>query len=90
MYFLSINKIRQDVNPAEVGAAIASHIAWTRQELAAGRLAQAGKWGEAGGMAIVRAGDIGEAERIVGRDPLVAAGLVDCETAPLYPDVPIG
>ena len=89
MYFLSINHVRPDASSEELGKIIPLHVAWTRKQIESGSIAQAGKWGEAGGMAIVKAGDLRAAEKLLKDDPLVASGMVDCETGQLYPDVPI-
>lgn len=88
MYFLSINRFRRDDTAADFGAVIASHIEWTQQQIEAGNIIQAGKWGEAGGMAIIKAVDLAEAEELIEGDPLISSGLAVSETARLYPDVP--
>jgi uncharacterized protein YciI len=46
MYFMSINKVKPDVDHAEFNKAIAAHREWVRKLLAAGVLVQAGKWGD--------------------------------------------
>ncbi|MBI2840555.1 MAG: hypothetical protein HYX75_19750 [Acidobacteria bacterium] len=89
MYFLAINRIKPDVEPREVGAAIAAHIAWTRRMISEGKMVQAGKWGNDGGMAIIRADCMGEARSILDQDPLVTSALVAVEVARLHPDVEI-
>jgi uncharacterized protein YciI len=48
---------------------------------------QAGKWGDNGGMIVVKAESRGEADKIVNEDPLVEAGLITFETAELHPAV---
>lgn len=89
MYFLTTNRIRQEAVGPDAGKVIAAHIEWTRRQIAAGRIIQAGRWGEVGGMAIVRAASLAEAEQILAEDPLIDAGLVSHETDRLFPDVPI-
>ena len=88
MYFMSTNKFKHDADRSQINKVIAVHREWTRQQLAAGILVQAGKWGERGGMIIIRAESISEAEKIVDQDPLAQAGLIMFETAQLHPAVP--
>lgn len=88
MYFLSINRFKQENAPSDVGRIIAEHIEWTQRQIDEGRIVQAGKWGEAGGMAVIKAADLAGAEDLLKDDPLISSGLVVCETARLYPDVP--
>ncbi len=54
--------------------------------LSGGKIVQAGKWGDSGGMAIFQAEDITDAEKILNEDPLIKSGLVTFELARLYPD----
>lgn len=89
MYFLAINRIKKDADPAEIGRIIPQHIAWIREQIAASRIAQAGKWGESGGMSIVRARELPEARNILHDDPLARSGLATFEIAPFYPAVEI-
>ncbi len=88
MYFMSINKFRHDADRTRINEVIPVHREWTRQQLAAGFLLQAGKWGERGGMIIIRAENLSEAEKIANQDPLAQAGLITFETAQLHPAVP--
>ncbi len=46
---------------------------------------QAGKWGDHGGMIVIKAGTREEADRVVDQDPLVEEGLITFETAQLHP-----
>ena len=85
MYFMSINKIKPDADRALVNKIIPEHREWAKQQLAAGKLVQAGKWGDRGGMIVVKAGSMAEAEKIVNQDPFVQAGLIMFETAELHP-----
>ncbi len=87
MYFMSINKFKQDTDRTQINKVIPKHREWTRQQLAAGILVQAGKWGERGGMIIIRAESMSEAEKIVDQDPLAQAGLITFETAQLHPAI---
>jgi hypothetical protein len=57
---------------------------WAKKQLATGVLVQAGKWGDHGGMIIIKAGTREEADRVVNQDPLVKADLVTFETAELH------
>jgi uncharacterized protein YciI len=87
MYFMSINKFRSGADRAQLSKAIPLHREWARQQLAAGVLVQAGKWGDHGGMIVVRAETREEADKVVNQDPLVQAGLITFETAQLHPAV---
>lgn len=83
-YFLSVNHIKTGVDAAMLNDVIVRHRLWAKDRLAAGVLVQAGKWGDHGGMIIVRAATREEADRIVDEDPLVQAGIVTFETAELH------
>jgi uncharacterized protein YciI len=48
---------------------------------------QAGKWGDHGGMIVVRVETREEADKVVNQDPLVQAGLITFETGQLHPAV---
>ncbi len=89
MYFLLINKIRMDANPAALSKVISEHVRWTKEQISASKIAQAGKWGDSGGMVIIRAQDLSEAQNILNEDPLVKSGLITFEIARSYPDVEI-
>jgi len=89
MYFMTINKIKPGVNPGEIGKVIPPHIQWIKEQIGSGIIAQAGKWGDSGGMAIFKANSIAEAEKISGEDPLVKSGWVTLETERFYPNVEI-
>ena len=84
MYFMSINKFKANADRAQISKAIPLHREWARQQLAAGVLVQAGKWGDHGGMIVVRAETREEADKVVNQDPLVQAGLITFETAQLH------
>ena len=87
MYFMSINKFKADADRAQISKTIPLHREWAKQQLAAGVLVQAGKWGDHGGMIVVRAETREEADKVVDQDPLVQAGLINFETAQLHPAV---
>jgi len=87
MYFLAINRIKKEADAAEIGRVIPQHIQWIHEQIAASKIAQAGKWGESGGMSIIRASDLPEARNLLNDDPLVRAGLITFEIAPFYPAV---
>ena len=81
---MSINKIKPDAGPEQLNKAISLHREWAKKQLAAGVLVQAGKWGDHGGMIIVKAESREEADRVVNQDPLALAGLITFETAELH------
>jgi uncharacterized protein YciI len=87
MYFMSINTFKSGADPAQINKTIPLHREWAKQQLAAGVLVQAGKWGDRGGMIIIKAQTREEADRVVDQDPLVLAGLITFETAELHPAV---
>ena len=87
MYFMSINKFKPAADRVLIGKVVPEHREWAKQQLAAGTLVQAGKWGERGGMIVVKADSMAEAEKIVDQDPFVRAGLITFETAELHPAV---
>ena len=84
MYFMSINKFKPDADPALINKTIPLHRQWAKDQLAAGVLVQAGKWGDIGGMIVVKAETREEADSVVNQDPLVQSGLITFETAQLY------
>lgn len=73
MYFLSVNQLKPDASPREIGRVVSDHIAWSRALIEKGTLVQAGRWGEGRGMAIIKAGDLAEAEAVQAQDPLVSS-----------------
>ena len=85
MYFMSINKFKPGADRALISKAIPAHREWAKKQLAAGVLVQAGKWGDHGGMIVIKAGTREEADRVVDQDPLVEEGLITFETAQLHP-----
>ncbi len=87
MYFMSINHINPDADRSLLNRTIPAHREWAKLQLAAGVLVQAGKWGDRGGMIIIRAQTREEADRVVSEDPLQKAGLITFETAELHPAV---
>ena len=87
MYFMSINKFKPDADRAQINKVIPEHREWAKQQLAAGMLVQAGKWGERGGMIVIKADGMAEAEKVVNQDPFVRAELITFETAELHPAV---
>ena len=87
MYFMSINKFKLDADWVQINKAIPVHREWAKQQLAAGVLVQAGKWGDHGGMIIIKAESREEADKVVDQDPLVEAGLITYETDVLHPAV---
>ena len=76
---MSINKFKPGGDRAQITKVILLHREWAKRQLAAGVLVQAGKWGDNGGMIVVKAGSREEAQ-----DPLVEAGLITFETAELH------
>jgi len=85
MYFMSVNKFKHDADRALINKVIPEHREWAKQQLAAGTLVQAGKWGDRGGMIVIKADSMAEAEKIVDQDPFVRAELITFETAELHP-----
>jgi uncharacterized protein YciI len=84
MYFMSINKFKPNGDRDLINKTIPLHREWAKQRLAAGVLVQAGKWGDSGGMIVIKAGSREEADRVVNDDPLVKSGLITFETAELH------
>jgi uncharacterized protein YciI len=81
---MSINKFKPNIDRAQINKVIPFHREWAKQQLAEGVLVQAGKWGDNGGMIVVKAGSREEADKVVNEDPLVVAGLITFETAELH------
>jgi uncharacterized protein YciI len=87
MYFMSINKFKPGGDRAQINKVIPLHREWAKKQLVAGVLVQAGKWGDNGGMIVVKAESREEADKVVNEDPLVEAGLIMFDTAELHPAV---
>jgi uncharacterized protein YciI len=87
MYFMSVNKFKPDADRVQINESIPLHREWVKKQLAAGVLVQAGKWGDHGGMIIVKAETREEADLVVNQDPLVKADLIAFETAVIHPAV---
>ena len=84
MYFMSVNKFKPGGDRSRINTVIRVHREWAKKQLAAGVLVQAGKWGDNGGMIVVKAESREEADTVVNEDPLVEAGLITFETAELH------
>lgn len=87
MYFMSVNQMKPDVSSEDVHAVISQHVQWLRDKIAEGIVIQAGKWGNTGGMAIIKAGSAEEAEGIIQGDPIIRSDLVTYVIAELQPAV---
>ncbi len=87
MYFMSINKLKPGADRAQINKVIPLHREWAKKQLAAGVLVQAGKWGDNGGMIVVKAESREKADKVVNQDPLAEAGLITFETAEFHPAV---
>ena len=84
MHCMSINKIKPNADPALINKTLPLHRQWAKDQLAAGVLVQAGKWGDMGGMIVIKAETREEADKVVNQDPLVQSGLITFETAQLH------
>jgi len=87
MYFLVTNRIKENVALEKIKPIINAHIQWTIAQIKKGTIKQAGKWGEAGGMAIIEASNLSEAREIIDQDPLTCSELAQYELDRFYPDV---
>jgi len=89
MFFMAVNKVRSGTDFEELKKIIGPHIQWIKEMISKGKIVQAGKWGNDGGMAIFKASDIVEAEKISNEDPLVKSGFVSVEVERFFPNVEI-
>ncbi len=87
MYFMSINTIKPDAERNQLNKVIPVHREWVKRQIAAGVIVQAGRWGDRGGMIVIRADTKAEADAVVDQDPLVKSALITFETAELHPAV---
>ena len=87
MYFMSINKFKPGADRAKINTTIPLHREWVKQQIATGTLVQAGKWGDRGGMIVIKVDTGEEADRVVNQDPLVEADLITFDTAEFHPAV---
>ncbi len=87
MFFMSINKFKPGADSTLINKTIPLHRKWAKEQLAKGVLVQAGKWGDHGGMIIVKAETREEADRVVSQDPLIKSDLIAFETAEIHPAV---
>ncbi len=90
MYFMSINKFKPGADRVKINTTIGLHREWVKQQIAWGVLVQAGKWGDHGGMIVIKVNTRDEADSVVNEDPLVIADLISFETAELHPAVSFG
>ena len=88
MYFMSINKFKPGTDPALINKTLPVHREWVKAQIAAGVVVQAGKWGDLGGMIIVRAETREDADLVINKDPLVQAGIITFETGQIHAAVP--
>jgi uncharacterized protein YciI len=64
----------------EVDALMREHVAWLKEQYAAGRFVVSGRRvPRTGGVILARGDDREEIERIAARDPFVAGGVATCE-----------
>lgn len=87
MYFLAINKARPDADPKAIVEVVPAHKEWVKQGIDAGKIVQAGKWGDAGGVVVVKAAGIEEGQVLLEGDPLHRSGLFTLEVHGFHPDV---
>jgi uncharacterized protein YciI len=87
MFFLAINRAKPGVEPEALGEVIPAHIGWVKSRIAEGKVIQTGKWGDLGGISVVKADSEEEARRILAEDPIVQSGLFSIEMGRFFPDV---
>ena len=87
MYFLVVNRAKPDADSKAIAEVIPAHTSWVARKIAAGKIVQAGKWGETGGIVIIRAADAREAQTLIDEDPIARSDLFTIETGRFYPDV---
>ncbi|MEJ2184116.1 MAG: YciI family protein [Nitrospirota bacterium] len=85
MTILMINRVKAGTRPEDLQHVIPPHVEWLRQRMAEGKVLQAGKWGDIGGMWVLEAGSIEEARALVEQDPLISSGLTTYELAEFFP-----
>lgn len=90
MYIVLVNKTRLGVGRDRLAEFIPPHIEWLKGKIREGFVLQAGKWGDIGGVWILRAESMEEAAEAVREDPLLGSGLVEYEMAEYFPMVDIG
>jgi hypothetical protein len=88
MYFLTVNRIKPGADPGELRRLLPSHFQWIDRGISEGWVVQAGKWGDRGGIVILRAEDAAGARGLLMEDPLIGSGLVSYEVDVLYPHSP--
>ena len=70
----------------EVDALMREHMAWLKEQYAAGRFVVSGRRiPRTGGVILARGDDREEIEAIAARDPFVAAGVATCEVVQFRP-----
>ena len=89
MYYLALNRVKQDADSDKLAMAVPEHIGWIARQLENGTIVLAGRWGEAGGMAIIRAGSEAEAQGLLDEDPLTRSGQITLELERFFPDAPV-
>jgi uncharacterized protein YciI len=85
MYILAINRIKHEADMEKLSSTVPLHIKWIETCISDGTVVQAGKWGDKGGIVILNAESIAEAEQTMSRDPLVLSDLIEVEMAEFFP-----
>ena len=86
-YLLATNQMNEQFTPKQIKKVIPAHVDWVRSGLNSGLLVQSGKWGDTGGMCIIEADNMNEAEGILLSDPLIKLKPVSYRLDPFYPDI---
>jgi len=84
MLFLAINKIRKDLEPKQVATALPAQRAWLQEQVEAGNIQQAGRWGAAGEVFLFEAYDQDSAEALMAEAPFALQGVVVLEVHPWH------
>lgn len=85
MYVLFVDYLKPGVGEEQLKTVIPDHVAWINDQIAAGRIVQAGKWGDLGGAVIFQAQSVDEVETWLAEDPLVISGHITYQTAQFWP-----
>lgn len=89
MYIILVNRTSPGVAREELADFISPHIEWMKEKIREGFVLQAGRWGDIGGVWLIRTESVEEAANAVRKDPLLSSGLVSYEMAEYFPMVDI-
>ena len=85
MNILMINRVKAGTRAEDLQKVVPPHVDWLKQRMTEGKVLEAGKWGDIGGMWLFEAASLEEARALAEQDPLISSGLTTYELAEFFP-----